>query len=1310
MTKPQAKENIIRLLQVSTIDSFQHEAEQLCEEQDLPTLEEFQLEGSPVIITETRREALNDITQQLRNKEANGIVISGAYGSGKTLLRYAIQSLLEGPTTFDGEEFEQLRYGNKKIDCIDVSIHNNLIPADFLQTIYQSFIDTGDYISKNDLLDAYDDNRRRLTFGALREELQDEYIETWQDPSSLEELAEFVAELQSGEAVKTIEWFVSKYEEIEECVPGIYIDEFEQLHRERQNRPEEEFDPRTLRICQILLRNAVESDTDVPYVLFTNTFKFDKMEEYLDIESDDLKRAQDAIHHPIDLTFDETVELFSKLYRIYAQQILPDFPSTEECLNTLNSADENSEEYTYPFTQDTIRFVVDFIGTAELEESEVIQSFRDVKDILVELLRQWNPDSGQDIDMEFLYQNGDEVRSSARNTIINLQNFPGSERVVTTIDEDYQRAPDFHTSVIKHLTKVGMLKESPDPSIDEDQQYFTIAGTMEIAEEADLPLADEQEVRDIWDTASERDYYSLESERLLFNRRRFIETSKEEITRSLEKQVQLDVGDHQLSSKSLLSLWNQFLDSETGGEVTTAEEDDYLIYNPDRGKFLKTLYISYGESVPPSLDEKTIEDEPQLEMVLSFTPADDDSELPIEVSCETVDCEPLSLNAPEIEDNFISFFEGEFEDHLTDDKYVEYVELLDAIKEEYDQYSEFEAHTLFLKLGLQNELLEDSLSERLREKVVQRSFFNLSVITRRRTQSKQFCYRTLGFEYQDYNAGKLRDAVYAVRHYEDSGNSLYYDDVLLEEGPDAGKSRDRQSPEEFRSFVDNKLSEEPFVNGDTLQPDYTDRMDAIMTRIAQNVDQADDDEAATYVDVVETIFGVRDLSRLQSYAKIGIYLILSIGDVLEQGRWRINDDVDQAADITVEPPLDAEAKHEDVRDGLQGTIEKAVLDKAAGNDAESDIDNLQTKLGEISPDDQIAHLSRIEEEHVVPWEGDYEGIIDRIDDVRSDDTYEDTPVSQYLSILAEELPDDDKHLLYLIEKPLRTLLSELENAQSAVQTRQKLHDHLDVLTAFPDDFDRSEVEDPDIPIMTNVASHAESSDPRSTIANATIQEDLGALFDEDSGTTVDDVLPGLRQIIDNLVPDTPDEDDEAADYDELEEQLDEDVETVDSRIEVLRSQYIEQVEDDRQWADDLQNEFLSEPGRLGSARNNLEQCYNALDVSDDELPEAETFTQNWRRWQELEPKIKEDLLENDTVISRIPDFVEDIDGEDIARATDTDVPEVIDQLSDEEFKQLLEGTTHEQLQAYFVAQRVLQRMDDDEQDEEELEQAAEVDQ
>jgi hypothetical protein len=1307
MTKAQAKENIIRLLQVSTIDSFQDEADQLSEEQDLPTLEEFRLEGSPVIITETRREALNNITKQLRNKEANGIVISGAYGSGKTLLRYAIQSLLEETTTFDGEEFEQLRYGNKEIDCIDVSIHNNLIPADFLQTIYQSFIEAGESVSKNDLLDAYDDNRRRLTFGALREELQDEYIDTWQDPASLGELAEFVAELQSGEAVKTIEWFASKFEEIEECVPGIYIDEFEQLHRERQDRPKEEFDPRTLRICQILLRNAVESDTAVPYVLFTNTFKFDKMEEYLDIESDDLKRAQDAIHHPIDLTFDETVDLSSKLYRIYAQQILPDFSSTEEWLDILNSANENSEEYAYPFTQDTIRFVVDFIGTAELEESEVIQSFRDVKDILVELLRQWNPDSGQDINMEFLYQNGDEVRSSARNSIINLQNFPGSERVVTTIDEDYQRAPEFHTSVIKNLTKVGMLKESPDASIDEDQQYFRIAGTLEIAEEADLPLADEQEVRDIWDTASERDYYSLESERLLFNRRRFIETSKEEITRSLEQQVQLDVGDHQLSSKSLLSLWNEFLESETGGMVTTAEEDDYLIYNPDRGKFLKTVYISYGESVPPSLDEKTLEDEPQLEMVLSFTPADDDSDLPIEVSCETVDCEPLLLNAPEIEDKFVSFFEDEFEEHLTDDKYVE---LLDAIKEEYDEYSEFEAHTLFLKLGLQNELLEDSLSERLREKVVQRSFFDLSGITRRRTQSQQFCYRTLGFEYRDYNAGKLRDAVYAVRHYEDSGNSLHYDGLLLEEGPDAGKSRDKQSPEEFRSFVDNKLSEEPFVSGDTLQPDYTNRMDAIMTRIARNIDQADDDEAATYVDVVETIFGVRDLSRLQSYANVGFYLILAIGDVLEQGRWRINDDVDQTAEITVEPPLDAEAKYEDVRDGLQGTIEKAVLDKAAGNDAESDVDNLQIKLDEISPDDQIAHLSRIEEEHVVPWEGNYEGIIGRIDDVRSDDAYEDTPVSQYLSILAEELPDDDKHLLYLIEQPLRALLNELEDAQSAVQTRQKLHDHLDVLTAFPDDFDRSELEDPDIPIMTEVALHAESSDPRSTIANATIQQDLGALFDDSSETTDDDLQPGLKQMVDNLVPDTPDEDDEVADYDELGEELNEDIKIVASRIEALRSQYIEQVEDDRQWADDLQGEFLSEPDRLGSARSNLDQCYNTLNTSDDELPEAETFSQNWRRWQEMESKVKEDLLENDRVISRIPNFVEDIDGEDIARATDTDVPDVIDQLSDEEFKQLLEGTTHEQLQSYFVAQRVLQSMDDDEQDEDEPEQPGEVDQ
>ncbi len=1307
MTKAQAKESILRLLQVTTIDGFQDEADQLCEEHDLPTLEAFRQEGSPVLITKTRRRVLNGITQQLADEEASGVVLSGAYGSGKTLLRYAIQSLCEGPATFDGEDFEQIQYGRKEIDCVEVSVHKNLTPADFLQSIYQGLIEAGSSISEEDLLEAYTDNRRRLTFHALREEIQDDYIDTYRDPPSLEELAELIKELQTGEAVKTIEWFTSKYEGVEGHIPGIYIDEFEQLHRERQNRPDDEFDPRTLRICQILLRNAVDPDSEVPYILFANTFKFDRMGEYLGIERDDLERAQDAIHYPIDLTFDETVDLFNKLYRMYAQQILPDYSATEEWLSTFSGADEDSDDYIYPFTQNTVRFVVSFVDPVELGDIEVVQSFRDVKDILVELLWEWDSESDRVIDMEFLYQNGDTVRNSARNNIVNLQNFPGSERVVTTIESDYQQASDYHMNIVKIITKSGVLKESPDPSIDEDQQYFTVDGTMEIAESAGVPLTDEEEVHEVWETASARDYYSLESDRLLFNRERFIETSKGEIPRSLRQQVQLDVEDHQLSSKFLLSLWNQFLDSETGGEVTTAEEDDYLIYNPDRGNFLETLYISYGESVPPSLDEKTIEDEPQLEMVLAFTPAEDNSELPVEVSCETVNCEPLSLNAPEIEDNFVSFFEDEFEDHLTKDKYVE---LLDAVKEEYDQYSEFEAHILFLKLGLQNELLEDSLSERLREKVVQRSYFNLSGIIRRRTQSKQFCYRMLGFKYQDYNAGELRDAVYAVRHYGDFGKSLYYDESLLEEGPDAGMSRDRQLPEEFRSFVDNKLSEELFVNGDTLQPDYTDRMDAIMTRIAQNVDQTDDNEAVTYVDVVETIFGVRDLSRLQSYAKVGIYLILSIGDVLEQGRWRINDDVDQATEITVEPPLDAEAKYEDVRDGLQGTIEKAALDKAAENDVESDIDDLQTKLDDISPDDQIPHLSRIEKEHVVPWEGDYKGIIDCIDDVRSDDAYEDTPVSQYLSILAEELPDDDKYLLYLIEQPLRSLLSELEDAQSAVRTRQKLHNHLDVLTAFPDDFDRSELEDPDIPIMTNVASHAESSNPRSTISNVTIQEDLGALFDDGLETTVDNILPELRQTIDNLVPDIPDEDDEAADYDELEEQFEEDIETVDTQIEALRSQHIEQVEDDQQWANDLQREFLSDPGWLRSARSNLEQCYNALDVSNDELPDAGTFSQNWRRWQELEPQIKEDLLENDTVLDRIPDFVEDIDGEDIARATNTDVPEVIDQLSDEEFKQLVEGTTNEQLQAYFVAQRVLQRMDEDEQDEDELEQSAEVDQ
>jgi hypothetical protein len=246
--------------------------------------------------------------------------------------------------------------------------------------------------------------------------------------------------------------------------------------------------------------------------------------------------------------------------------------------------------------------------------------------------------------------------------------------------------------------------------------------------------------------------------------------------------------------------------------------------------------------------------------------------------------------------------------------------------------------------------------------------------------------------------------------------------------------------------------------------------------------------------------------------------------------------------------------------------------------------------------------------------------------------------------------------------------------------------------------------------MTNVASHAGSSDPRSNIANATIEEDLGALFDDDSETTVNDILPSLRQTINNLVSDTSGEDDEAADYDELEEQFEEDIETVDTRIETLRSQYIEQVEDHKQWANDLERELLSEPDRLGNARSYLNQCYSALEVSNDELPEAGTFSKSWRQWQEREPKIKEDLLENEKVISRIPDFVEDINGEDIALATDTDVPEVIDQLSNEEFKQLLEGTTHEQLQAYFMAQRVLQSMDDDERDEDEREQPAEVDQ
>ena len=133
MSLEEAKNDVVRILDRQTIKKVRTECERLAEEKDLPQFEEFLQTDSHFIVTDKRARILNGVHQGLVNKESPGVILHGAYGSGKTVImvvgteKLGIKLLSRAVLALVDELEDGVMFGTDIVDVDDSDILSRAI-------------------------------------------------------------------------------------------------------------------------------------------------------------------------------------------------------------------------------------------------------------------------------------------------------------------------------------------------------------------------------------------------------------------------------------------------------------------------------------------------------------------------------------------------------------------------------------------------------------------------------------------------------------------------------------------------------------------------------------------------------------------------------------------------------------------------------------------------------------------------------------------------------------------------------------------------------------------------------------------------------------------------------------------------------------------------------------------------------------------------------------------------------------------------------------------------------------------------------
>ena len=1284
MTLEEAKDDVINILDRQTIKRVRRECQRLADENDLPQFEEFLQEGTHFILTEKRAQILRGIQQGLAEQETPGVILHGAYGSGKTVMMENIALLCQNDQEYGDREFDQLHYGGTPIDCLTISLEQHDTPTEFLQALFTALVEYSSSVDEDDLLAIFNDRKINLTLEDLDDDLppnhRQDLIDIFEDPSSLEDIARVTKSLTAGDAHQAIAWFTTYYREREDHYPAFYIDEFEQITRQG-------VDPggnyRLKAIVQKMIRNTVSGFDDFttpPYILFANTVSHDEFRENFPAAARDLTdRIDENISYNIDHSEEETKELFANLYRLYVIPLLADRGGEAgDWYDTIASAEPGEDGYVYPFTDDTLEFTLSIVQKFEDEtlDETVVRAFRDYKRILISFLDHW--DSEGQIDLDFLYQHGDAVRDQLRGNVerVNLDELPGEDSIEATIEADYPDASGIDIRILCEIAKTGILDRTERPVYFTTSQITNIAGSIELQ-------IDDSEAEDLIGVATQGpEYFSLENGRLEFNPNELTGTAADEGELSLADQVgeavtDLHLEDHE--ENNLIQLWADMLNHRFPDTAFENQQGQYLVFDTDQdlNYTSKVLFTVAPDDLPEQLSTEV--DDDALHIVIRLG-RDTEGDLPAKYYVTE-----RNGQAGMVTDDIASNLNRNIELHI--DEESGYYNLIEATQERFPRYDDYQAYVMFLKLSLAY-LAGNDLTEDIRDRTADPTSFSLiqTVDSNLTNIADTYPCEKLGFT-GTYPGKDYLNLVYGIKHLDREGDLIFEsaNHPHIDVQSFGRVNRSRESGDEFRAIVEQFADNESFIeersNGDYDIVPHLSSYSHVLDTIEEHLDE----DGLDFDEILELIFGT---SEVENVTRAMVYLLLILSQYVDEYSWVFEDDNETTiipADVRIE------TQRRQVRKRVGRRIKIAILDQAKQDDTDiSQIEDLNDTYDSIETAD-ATELEDIQNEIDASWDFEYQGADELLREVMANDVFVDSAVASYANTI-HPLSNLDPELRYLFLDDLDHLATQVKKAATILAKKDDLEALATKLECFGTD-PNLQSEGLSIECITTINDFWETHQVERNIQEADVAADLEQYLDGD--IRLDRLIEMLRTQRKSIVPPV-----DTYDPTEDEASLDDDIRFV---TDAIRDGISEEQDNVAAAKEELENYADRIPGESSWIRRGegyLESCESELEAEPHRFDHTQ-YEDFWEQWETARNQLDEEAFDGDEFEETVRKYDPDIEIDVVEDATEDSISDKFSKLDDDEFQQVIDGlqgstTAAEELKQSLLKIRVKAELTGDE--------------
>lgn len=1249
----QAQTHIVTLLEAQTIKGFERDCESLATDEH-PNFWDFIASDSGFILTDKRDAIIRGMHSGLLEKQSPGVVLHGAYGSGKTVLMNNLVDLCSQSKEFtkDGEqvEYDQFTYGETPIDPVEVSLEDCDSPNRMLGRVFEGLVSPADGLSEGDLVEEFQQKKANLTVSdlqALPSSQQDRLEEVFDDPSTVADIAMIVKELTTGDIHETLTWFTRLYKEETGRYPVICLDEFEQAF---DIGPVTDEELKLRAIVRKIIRKSVvgfEDVEDPPYILIANTLPLQDWPEILNARSDLTDRVRESIEYNIDLSREESKELFADLYRRYALPLLQDYDK-DDWETRLNADDD--ETYVYPFTEDFLNFALSITeGYREEGGDRVVRGFRDFKLVANEYFKRWDQDGI--IDLDILYRYGDEVRDELGELDRgNLDDLPGRDSIEERIEGDFDDCTHTQQRLLFAVAEDGILYQSQNPAIYSSEQLE------DLTDQYTIDISDE-ELGHLIDTASTRtDYFDIDDDgSLIFDSGELTAEAAPDSEVNLSEEINDVITDENLRGTSPIQLYREWYDARTVFDITfDADSSSYIEFDIDgQLSYTDKVYLCFKE-IPEELQIESSDDQPTaLEFIVCLTEADEDDDVAAlyKVSERYGRAEDL---AEDLEDDL----NPDIRHDQTERDQTE--EVLSTLRSEYPSSSEFDRYLLWTKLCLIRGLEEENPGEerlpdgQLRMLTQTNYLFSpvnlndgLSGIYR-----SDYVLNRLGYD-GSYNGTEAMNLAYAVQH-------LKYEDSLEFTEPDISEammpnypylSFDPMFGDDLRDTLEDFEENESFVDDGDITDNYTANF---QSNVADLKEMLEGDDEVTEDEVYNLIFGTTEIDNV---TRALIFLLFVIGDYNEE--WILDD-----TDTIIGVESDQEARWETIQDNLRKTVEKQVLKSARGADIDTDeLASLREAYTDVDDIPAAGRLDDLEERCDTDLSVEHDDLDQRLRTLGSSPAFSGTNVPNYIAEL-RPLGQLETEVLFLITPAVEQLVDQLEAAEDVYELMNEVEELESTYTSLKGTDPDLNLDDIEVSVVSTVDEHYDSTTVEDLIEDLSIGDVLSEFSDDgrDLAPTVSELERHRRQVV-------PDVDDYEADDDIAD--LESDKEFLIGEIEDEIEELEEQVEEEREYLENQEDRLPEGSSWSGQGHRVLDSCEDALDASATDFG-YDQYKNPWDRWRnQIKQHIEEEAYDEDEISEVLDRYGASESPDTILETEEVDVDDSLMVLSDSAFEQVI---------------------------------------